>query len=328
MVQYYLYSSKEKRKLDLSKCKNTKINIYVPANIIEKEIFKYNRSSDYYNDVCFSYTTENETDIAIADRKKEYNKNKMSVCEVNCDFTEYNSITKKAKCECNINDEMPTIQEVIENKKDLIFSFLDIKNATNFLIMKCFHKLFTSEGLKKNIGSYIILMIIIIAIASIIIFILRDYKILLYMIDEILSQKHNIKQKTNITKNNESNVKVVDDITENNVKENTLNINQKKLNNTIKQESNTKTQINKNVIKILKEKSIITSNEEKGGQLSSNLEINTNKNLFNDDNNILSKNLVNNDYELNSLSYNEALKIDKRTYLQYYFSLLKRKQII
>ena len=143
-----------------SKCKNTKINIYVPANIIEKEIFKYNRSSDYYNDVCFSYTTENETDIAIADRKKEYNENKMSVCEVNCDFTEYNSITKKAKCECNINDEMPTIQEVIENKKDLIFSFLDIKNATNFLIMKCFHKLFTSEGLKKNIGSYIILMII------------------------------------------------------------------------------------------------------------------------------------------------------------------------
>ncbi len=32
--------------------------------------------------------------------------------------------------------------------------------------------------------------------------------------------------------------------------------------------------------------------------------------------------------EMNSLSYEEALKFDKRTYCQYYFSLLKRKQLI
>ena len=35
-----------------------------------------------------------------------------------------------------------------------------------------------------------------------------------------------------------------------------------------------------------------------------------------------------NDYEINSLKYKEALKFDKRTYIEYYFSLLKRKQII
>ena len=34
-----------------------------------------------------------------------------------------------------------------------------------------------------------------------------------------------------------------------------------------------------------------------------------------------------NDNEINSLSYEEALKIDKRTYIQYYISLIKRKQI-
>ena len=38
--------------------------------------------------------------------------------------------------------------------------------------------------------------------------------------------------------------------------------------------------------------------------------------------------LVYTDSELNSLSYEEALKIDKRTYCQYYFSLLKKKQSI
>ena len=33
------------------------------------------------------------------------------------------------------------------------------------------------------------------------------------------------------------------------------------------------------------------------------------------------------DYELNHLSYNKALEIDKRTYFQYYVSLLKTKHL-
>jgi hypothetical protein len=35
-----------------------------------------------------------------------------------------------------------------------------------------------------------------------------------------------------------------------------------------------------------------------------------------------------NDQELNTMSYKDALKYDKRTYFQYYFSLLKRKQLL
>ena len=43
---------------------------------------------------------------------------------------------------------------------------------------------------------------------------------------------------------------------------------------------------------------------------------------------IKSVNVNYNDYEINSLSYKEALKIDKRKYIQYYCSLLKMKHII
>jgi hypothetical protein len=50
-----------------------------------------------------------------------------------------------------------------------------------------------------------------------------------------------------------------------------------------------------------------------------------NENFYNNENNINS-NL--NDYELNSLSYKEALKFDKRTYLEYYLSLIRTKQLI
>ena len=35
-----------------------------------------------------------------------------------------------------------------------------------------------------------------------------------------------------------------------------------------------------------------------------------------------------NDYEINNLKYKEAIKIDKRSILNYYISLLKRKHII
>ena len=51
---------------------------------------------------------------------------------------------------------------------------------------------------------------------------------------------------------------------------------------------------------------------------------NDNLEKFNDNPN--PKNL--NDEELNSLDYDGALLIDKRTYFQYYWSLLKRKQLI
>ena len=47
------------------------------------------------------------------------------------------------------------------------------------------------------------------------------------------------------------------------------------------------------------------------------------------ENDIKIKNQINyNDYELNNLSYEEALKLDKRTYFHYYFSLLRMKHIL
>ena len=47
-----------------------------------------------------------------------------------------------------------------------------------------------------------------------------------------------------------------------------------------------------------------------------------------EDNNKNKKVMKYNDYELNSLNYEDALKIDKRTYFQYYFSLLRMKHIL
>ena len=55
------------------------------------------------------------------------------------------------------------------------------------------------------------------------------------------------------------------------------------------------------------------------------LNVNLNSNTINKKTNSI---LKLNDYELNELEYKNALKIDKRNFVQYYFSLLRRKQVL
>ena len=62
---------------------------------------------------------------------------------------------------------------------------------------------------------------------------------------------------------------------------------------------------------------------------SIDLSINNNNLKLNKGNFINNKKLTKlNDYELNSLDYKSALKIDKRNYFEYYLSLLRRKELV
>ena len=67
-VDYEIFNFETKEQLNLTICQNTKIKILMPAIIDENEEFKYNISSDYYNNICYIYTTKNGTDITLKDR--------------------------------------------------------------------------------------------------------------------------------------------------------------------------------------------------------------------------------------------------------------------
>ena len=54
-----------KSKLDLTYCKDELIKLNIPVSIDEKNLFKYDPNSGYYTDNCFSYTSENGTDILL-----------------------------------------------------------------------------------------------------------------------------------------------------------------------------------------------------------------------------------------------------------------------
>ena len=92
---YYNFSTNNLTKLNLTFCKNIKIDILIPKDIPINEIDKYNKSSGYYNDICYTVKNDKGIDEPLVDRRKDYKNNNMSVCEEDCDFTGYNSKTKK-----------------------------------------------------------------------------------------------------------------------------------------------------------------------------------------------------------------------------------------
>jgi hypothetical protein len=109
---YYQFSLNNLTKLNLSICKDVKIDLFIPAEISLNEIDKYNKSSDLYNDICYTLTSESGTDKPIKDRQNEFVNNNMSICEEDCDFADYDNKRKKALCSCYAKIKIPLISEI------------------------------------------------------------------------------------------------------------------------------------------------------------------------------------------------------------------------
>ena len=145
IIEYEVYNSQTKQKLELDVCLQNSIIIYLPVIIDEKTIFKYNTSHEYYNDICYSYTTDNFTDIILKDRRDEYINNNMSLCEKNCKYNGYDFDTKKAICECLVKIKFPLLSEIVVNKEKFLNNFIDLKKQMNINVMKCYNNLFNKE---------------------------------------------------------------------------------------------------------------------------------------------------------------------------------------
>ena len=81
-------------------------------------------------------------------------------------------------------------------------SFFDLHYVSNLCVMKCYNVFFTKDGIKDNIGTYIIIPIILLKIIFIIIFYKRDLPLIKNKINDIINIKINWK---NINKNDQQN---------------------------------------------------------------------------------------------------------------------------
>ena len=381
-VQYEIYNPITFKKLSLEVCQNLIINITIPINIDSETSLLYDNLDDYgynlfnlndifYNDICTPYTTMNDTDILLIDRKTDiYNKyGNIYICQNNCDFESYNSNYKKATCFCNVQSNNISIDlDILSNfnlkdLNDIIFNYL---NISNFRVLKCYKFAFDFSTIFTNYGRLIMTFILLGFTAIFIIFLVKGKNQIKLYFTNILNNKFT----TNLNKNeikykNHLNLKKI-----NNEK------NKKKTNDKKKDKinKNNKEKIKPNPIKNVK--NLITKNDKEKGnsennkkkQIKTNSSINdnlskekilinrnnsnnniyrkkNNNNIINNnifDSNIISKfkdqkdikksNSLNkktlNDEELNTLDYDDALILDKRTFFEYYLSLIKKRQLL
>ena len=204
IIGYEIYHPISYIRLSLSYCEDILIKLNIPVSINENNLYKYDPNSGYYTDNCFAYTTEDGTDIILNDRKQEFSDNNLSLCENNCNYNGYDINSKKSTCECAIKNKMELISEIIDNPNKLSNEFDNEESSSSssstIITMKCTKTLFTKEGLKSNISSYILLIIIFFFLLSIVLFIKCGYILLSNRIDHLINERR--KQQKDINKHN------------------------------------------------------------------------------------------------------------------------------
>ena len=356
---YYPFSSNNLTQLNLSFCKNIKVDIIIPMDIPADEKDKYNISSALYNDICYTLKNQSGADKTLEDRQNEYKNSNISVCEEDCDFTEYDNEARKAICSCYAKLKLPLISEIKVDKEKLFSNFKDIRNIANYKMLSCINLLFDIKNIFKNSSNYIIATLLSLSVIAIFVFVFHDnLKIKIY-INQLMKQKSNSKKtfkKKNIietfnnqknkqkkslnnnigNKNNKKNINIItkrikkENIIQNN-KIKSINLNSKsiKVNKIpLNKPNNRKIKSKKRIIKDIKLNGQSNRNNSKNFLKSINANLKKgNLNQKRTENNN-GKNKSYNDFEMNSLNYKDAINLDKRTYWQYYLSLLKTKHIL
>ena len=320
-IEYNVYSKLNGTKLiklNLTICENSKISISVPVSI-SKDLDKLNISSSYFNDICYSSTSESGTDIIIKDRKKEFIDNNKTICQEDCDFSDYDYDFQKANCSCQVKESKNSYADMNINKTKLNENLGNINNkndVSNLKITSC-NVLASKENIESNTGFFLLLIIFVIFIIVFIIFCSKGYNSLENKMDEVIHKKfqNEKKNKNNSLINNINNKKEVNKILSQNTK--TSKKSKSKSNKKDRKESNTKT----NKIKLNKTNASVTGQQNKNLSVTFNIKNNKNKKKENPNYK------PDTDYELNWLSYKESIKYDKRTNCEYYGSLIRSKQL-
>ena len=321
IIEYKIFS--EDQIIDSTECNNISVNHYLfiddyNIDINEYNIYLYNESSEYYKDECENYISENGTDMSLYTRRNNFNE-KYYLCESNCLFKGFennnntNNNNLKSVCECKIKTKLLSEEDLYIG--NLVYQMKNEEKITNFEVMKCSYLITSADDIKKNPGFYLPLFGLILLFFIMILFCFKGYNNLSKRIDEAIKLKFH--ENHNKNKNNKLIVFTVKNNNNNNKK-------QSKRKSVVKLQQNKKG----NKRSSLKNVSVNSKNDlinKKRKTLAIN-NINLNTNINNNDDEAIF--VFENDYEINMISFETALKCDKRTFGDYYCSLIKNKQLI
>ena len=375
-LQYEVYDPFDRKKLNLSICQNTSIDIYVPIilsnelqnlynDLKDKGYDLFDEKSAFYQDICTPFKSPNGTDVLLVDRYNYYFNNNETLCQSNCKFSDYLITTQYLKCECDIsNSEIDTNEIKKFTPKILYQSFYDILKFSNYKVLKCYKLAFSINGLLKNKGS---IMAMVYFILHLIVFIVYSCKginqLKTDMVKKILNQpilsNNDLIKDNNIDINNkfDKNLPSSKEISIQ-TKSDQIKIRKKSFikssNKTIRTKINLNyppkkkrttidgTSSKKKILKRSERKTQVFMNNLSNKELLINNKIipkykipeakdeniNKEKEKGNSEINEESQNKNLDNFELNNLEYDLAIKLDKRDFLEIYWSILKREHLI
>ena len=335
VLNYEVYNPYTTEKLNLSLCSNVKINTYsahYPSEESKSKIKQlnelgydlYNINDNFYQDICSPFTSDNGTDILLSDRKSDFYQN-ISLCENNCTYKGYDLDKNRVQCECSVKEEIKV--EESSNNDNILENLFSASTFSNIKLLKCYKLVFSAKGQNDNKGSIIFLSINFVIIILSIIYAINHEKYIMRNIRKINNEKYKDSKPINDIINNfngKSKIQLVFPPKRTEKKTKKQNKSKKNKNILIFNYINNNQSISNSISKIKplnknnnkSEKSVILLSE-KEPQNNSKINEEIKYDIYN---------FI--DEELNSLSYDLAFKYDKRTFCQYYYSLLKQKHLI
>jgi hypothetical protein len=284
-------------------------------NINPENMYIYNSSSDYYQDECTNFKSKNGTDISIYARKNEYNTKHLSLCQVGCKFIIYNQRSSEVECSCESMTltKFSLISEIVVNNEN---QFKIKESASNFGLIKCYYLITSIKDIKKNPGFYLLVFVLAFLIVIFFIFIIKGYSSLSERIDEA------IKFKFHPSKDNKNNKLIVIKMKNNN---NNINIGKS---TKIKKNKRNKTNKNSKNDGIKRKKTSARNSNNLSSVSRNNFMAMKNGRESINENKDESVFIFENDYEINYLNFDQAVKCDKRTFCEFYCSYIKTKQLL
>ena len=320
----------------------------------------FNIKDPFYNDLCTPYKSENGTDVLLTDRKNDYYNNNYTTCQTNCEYSSYNSQYQFLKCECRVVVDDIDISNFDKFTKKIYKNFYDILKNSNYKVLKCYNLVFNLKYLKKNIGSFVVLTFFICYLLFLLFYIIKGILPIKEDVKKIMNDKFsnnmnnfddfvihkNYKGRKNINSKTEKKklkhfppkkrktaiIKSKLSLGDNQDKKR-KSIKTKSINNRNKSLKEDKTTKNKNNKKLKKlsmsetHKDILEFSQKKKNNSNRKSFEKLNSKVNNHNNS--KKNFKNlDDLVLANLSYEEAIDLDKRKFIQIYLSKLKKKHLI
>ena len=346
-VQYEIYESLNKTKLNLSLCEGNDINLYIPIELhshtqkLYDELNKsgydlFNINDKFYQDICTPYKSENDTDILLSDRINDiyYKNNNLTLCQENCEYSHYIAETKLLKCKCKVNTDLIDYKNKEKfTPKKIYESFYEVLKYSNYKIIKCYKLIIKKNPFSLNLGSTIVLIIFISYLLFLIIFAFKGITSLKLDIVKTI-EKNQKPSQANLNKTFTTHNKSFDK-----QKKGSKSFHQKRKKgiqivfppkrNVIKNNivrKNDKNKKNINNLSIENDKIYIFNNSE--NKTFGNLKRANSKSIEDKNNNFREEIKILDDFELNDLDYLEAKNIDKRSFISIYWSILRREHRI